>query len=237
MNDFKVGDIVARKSYNNDVYFTIVGITADDKGNKRYILRGYVHRIMADSDGEDLVKYDARMVYNHLKKHVAVSSRYASRNMPVRGLFLDKLRIRTGRILHIDSSKNYLDICLKHYRNMGLTAIGKLAPESEQTYIVRKVLQQYNPDILIVTGHDGIYKNSDKYSIDSYRNSKYYIKSVQEARKYQSDMNKLCVFAGACQSYFEEIMKAGANFASSPGRVLINAIDPALVGEKIAVTD
>jgi len=32
-------------------------------------------------------------------------------------------------------------------------------------------------------------------------------------------------------------MNAGANFASSPGRILIDFIDPLIVAEKIATTD
>ena len=32
-------------------------------------------------------------------------------------------------------------------------------------------------------------------------------------------------------------MDAGANFASSPGRININALDPAILSEKVALTD
>jgi len=42
---------------------------------------------------------------------------------------------------------------------------------------------------------------------------------------------------GACQSYFEAIISAGANFASSPNRILIDFLDPLIVAEKIALTD
>lgn len=42
---------------------------------------------------------------------------------------------------------------------------------------------------------------------------------------------------GACQSYFEAIMFAGANFASSPARILIDFLDPLIVAEKIATTE
>ncbi len=34
-------------------------------------------------------------------------------------------------------------------------------------------------------------------------------------------MDELVIFAGACQSHYEEIIKAGANFASSPHRILM----------------
>ena len=78
---------------------------------------------------------------------------------------------------------------------------------------------------------------ADYNNIYNYRNSRYFIETVKQARKWQPDMNKLVIFAGACQSYFEAIMMAGANFASSPGRILIDFVDPLIVAEKVATTD
>jgi spore coat assembly protein len=46
----------------------------------------------------------------------------------------------------------------------------------------------------------------------------------------------LVIFAGACQSNYEALLKAGANFASSPKRVLIHAFDPVFVVERLAYT-
>lgn len=42
---------------------------------------------------------------------------------------------------------------------------------------------------------------------------------------------------GACQSYYEAIINAGANFASSPARILIDFVDPLIVAENIAYAD
>ena len=78
---------------------------------------------------------------------------------------------------------------------------------------------------------------ADYNNISNYRNSKYFVETVKEARKWQPDMDKLIIFAGACQSFFEAIMLAGANFASSPGRILIDFVDPLIVAEKVATTD
>ena len=85
----------------------------------------------------------------------------------------------------------------------------------------------------------GMIKHGTNYNdIYNYRNSRYFIQTVQEARKYDLINNKKTViFAGACQSYFEAIMLAGANFASSPGRILIDFIDPLVIAEKVATTD
>ena len=47
----------------------------------------------------------------------------------------------------------------------------------------------------------------------------------------------MVIFAGACQSYYEKLIEAGANFASSPARILIDFLDPLIVAERIATTD
>lgn len=38
-------------------------------------------------------------------------------------------------------------------------------------------------------------------------------------------------------SYFEALMDAGANFASSPARILIDFLDPLVVAKNIAIAD
>ena len=80
-------------------------------------------------------------------------------------------------------------------------------------------LEEYNPNILVITGHDAYYKKKGEITdIDSYKNSKNFVKAVKEARKYEKSHDKLIIIAGACQSDYEELIKAGANFASSPKR-------------------
>lgn len=82
-------------------------------------------------------------------------------------------------------------------------------------------------------------KSGTRYNdIYNYRNSRYFIETVKEARRYDKEYNKkLVIFAGACQSYFEAIISAGANFASSPARILIDFLDPLVVAEKVALTE
>ena len=45
-----------------------------------------------------------------------------------------------------------------------------------------------------------------------------FIKAIEEARKYEENQERLIIIAGACQSNYEELIKSGANFASSPSR-------------------
>ena len=126
-----------------------------------------------------------------------------------------------------------------YYRKIGLNAIVKNIPENKQPKVVYRLLTIYNPDILVITGHDGMIKNGARYrDIYNYRNSRHFIQTVKEARIYdEKHGNKLVIFAGACQSYFEALMDAGANFASSPARILIDFLDPLVVAKNIAITD
>ena len=72
--------------------------------------------------------------------------------------------------------------------------------------------------------------------IYNYRNSRYFIETIKKARCWDKE-RKLVIFAGACQSYFEALISAGANFASSPARILIDFADPLIVAEKVATTN
>lgn len=83
--------------------------------------------------------------------------------------------------------------------------------------------------IKLKTGYNDLY---------NYRNSKHFVETVKEARRYD-EINKkdLVIFAGACQSYFEALISAGANFASSPARILIEFLDPLIVAKNIATTE
>lgn len=115
----------------------------------------------------------------------------------------------------------------------------KNIPEYKQPRMVYNLLTYYRPDILVVTGHDGMIRKERGYNdIYNYRNSKYFIETVKEARRYERDVGKeIVIFAGACQSYFEALIMAGANFASSPARILIDFLDPLVIAEKVATTD
>ena len=100
---------------------------------------------------------------------------------------------------------------------------------------VKNLLEKHNPDILVITGHDAMHvKNGDLKNINNYRNSYNFLKAVKEARKWEPNLDTLVIFAGACQSNYEALMKAGANYASSPGRIMIHALDPVFIVEKIA---
>ena len=150
-----------------------------------------------------------------------------------------KTQIISGKILHLDCDKKYSEKAYNYYQKVGLNAVVKNIPEYRQPQVVYNLLEVYKPDILVVTGHDEMFKKGTRYyDIYNYKNSKYFIETVREARRYEKNNNaNIAIFAGACQSYFEAIMAAGANFASSPARILIDFIDPLIVAERIATTE
>lgn len=239
MRSFQIGDIVARKSYGGDIPFKIANVVNDDYGKKLYVLRGVMVRLEADSTGDDLVVQNPAYVYSSVRMNTALVQRQLldrgfTRNIPG----ADRARTRPGRILHIDSSQEFMDKCIEMYKGRGLEWFGVLAAESEQPQVVRGLIERYSPDIVVITGHDSIKKGSyNQQSFDSYRNSRYFAQAAAEARRIEPSYDKLCIFAGACQSYFEALMSAGANFASSPKRVLIHSLDPAIVSSKVALTE
>ena len=145
----------------------------------------------------------------------------------------------TGKILHLDGDRYYSEKSLKYYKKMGVNAIVKNIPENRQPMMVYNLLKYYKPDILVITGHDSmIKKEKNYYDLFNYQNSKYFVQTVKEAKRYEKDFGvDLVIYAGACQSYFEALIGAGANFASSPSRILIDILDPLIVAKEVAITD
>lgn len=247
MNYIKKGDIVGRKSYNKDIIFTVKNIIRT-KRNDVAILKGVTKRIEVDSNIDDLeiiekkdIKKNFAELDNELQKRIEKINREDD-NYRI-GIFTKDNRtqekIITGKILHLDGDRKYSEKSCRYYRKIGLNAVVKNIPEYKQPRVVYNLLEIYNPDILVITGHDGMIKRGTGYDdIYNYRNSRHFINTVKEARRYDRDYGKnLVIFAGACQSYFEAIISAGANFASSPARILIDFLDPLIVAEKVAFTE
>ncbi|WP_040210569.1 sporulation peptidase YabG, partial [Clostridium polynesiense] len=245
----EIGDIVVRKSYGKDITFKIIDIK-EDEAQKTYILKGINIRIIADStegDLEEVTKeysgekdriFNSRV--NEVIKKVMASRidikriQKSPKIIPTKELAFG----RPGKILHIDGDENYLEACLKAYKQLSLDAAGYVVAEREQPLKAVEFVKQIKPDIIVLTGHDGMVRDTkDFLDLSNYRNSKYFIEAVTALRNYNSSYDELVIFAGACQSCYERILDAGANFASSPSRVLIHCLDPVFICEKIAYTN
>ncbi len=220
--DIKKGDYVTRNSYHNDTVFKVVNI----KDSICY-LKGVDVRLYADSEKEDLV----------IVSDVEQDDAFAKD-------LVDDLSDRSeyfylpGKILHLDGDREYLERCLKFYQSHHVFAIGKKIAENEIAQKIPMLLKEYQPDIVIITGHDAYYqKKGDLHDLRNYKNTANFVKAVKEARKYEKSHEKLVIIAGACQSNYEELIRAGANFASSPKRVNIHALDPAIIASTVAMSE
>lgn len=247
----KFGDIVARKSYNCDVLFKIQRLNGDIAD-----LVGITVRILADAPIYDLrliTDTEAKRMLSDIEKNSRTrlsrsysgvtnrfnirNSYYTNRDTPSYMYSKDEILKKPGVVLHIDGDPEYALKCKDMYKKMGIIAHVYNIKEHEQPKHIYSLLTRIRPNILVLTGHDAfIRKKSDIYNIDNYKNSRYFIESVLEARRYEHSLDNLVIFAGACQSYYEAIISAGANFASAPKRVLIDMLDPIIVAQTVAYT-
>ena len=235
LKEIRKGDVVARISHNRDVIFVVDRVI----NNKIVWLTGITTRLKADApidDVEVIEKSEIQKIYDDVNEKIkkeANSIEIERNNFLKRS---DKV-IYTGKILHLDGDKRYSEKSNMYYRKMGLRAVVRNVPEYRQSDVVNTLIDRYNPDILVVTGHDGMLKKGKLYEdLYNYRNSRFFAQTVINARRNEKG-KKLVIFAGACQSYYEALISAGANFASSPARILIDFMDPLVVARKIATTD
>lgn len=211
MKKIKKGAIVGRKSYSKDILFIVKNIIPTKNGDIA-ILRGIVERIEADSDIEDLEMIPKENVKTYLKNKEEElnkkieKSRIEQENKNYKiGILMrntrSKEKIVTGKILHLDGDKKYSEKSFHYYKKLGLNAIVKNIPEYKQPKVVYQLLSVYQPDILVVTGHDAILKRGmNYYDIYNYRNSKYFIETVKEARRYDKENEKQLVIFARCMS-------------------------------------
>lgn len=226
----KKGDYVTRCSYKHDTVFKITNI----KDGVIY-LKGVEARLSADAYEDDLILVDDYVFDTSIdaKEDDLDRSNFTIDDMD-ESLFFKLI----PKVIHLDSDSEYLERCLKYYKTKGVYAIGKRIKEDVMHEQIVYLLNEYKPDIIVITGHDAYYrKKGDQNNIRNYKNTASFIKAVKAARSVERSHEKLVVIAGACQSYYEELIKAGANFASSPKRVNIHALDPAIIASTIALTE
>ena len=222
---FNLGDIVTRKSHNNDTFFEIVSIN-----NNIAYLKGINIRLEADSGLDDLNKVDSSDVIDDSLITETVTSSFK--------LDRSEFFYLPGKILHIDGDDAYLKRCMNFYDKLNIMSYGLCLKENDISVEIKKYLEKLNPDIVVITGHDAYYKKKGKMSdINNYKNTKDFVEAVKVARRYEKNQDKLIIIAGACQSNYEELIKAGATFASSPKRINIHALDPAIIASYIALYD
>ncbi|MEI3599041.1 MULTISPECIES: sporulation peptidase YabG [unclassified Oceanobacillus] len=244
--DIKIGDIVTRKSYNHDIVFRV-----SELEKEQVLLRGTEMRLQADAPIEDLTivaRADLEIRQKKSKEKEEFSYRLFRQDYQ---LMREKKahQISGGyernfsyfqlpaKVLHLDGDPIYLRKCISLYQRVGLHVHGVHLLEKDMPQAIGPLIERIQPNLIIITGHDSYSKNKgEKKDLRAYRNSKYFAETVREARRVNPHLDQLVIFAGACQSHFESIIRAGANFASSPYRINIHALDPVYIAAKIAYT-
>jgi len=224
VTNFTIGDFVTRHSHNHDIVFKIIRIE-----NDIVYLKGTDLRLYADAFLDDLEK---------VSDFVEDDSSIINRCMKDFQLDRDNYFYLPGKILHIDGDQEYLDRCMNYYHSLGIKANGITIIEKDISKKINSLLQEYRPDILVITGHDAfLSKKGEKDDCNNYENSSNFASAIKEARKFERNQDKLIIIAGACQSHYECLIRAGANFASSPKRINIHALDPAIIASSLAFSD
>lgn len=244
--DLITGDIVSRISYKHDLLFHISSISKN-----LATLHGKDLRLEVDAPLNDLVrveKRDLEIKHEKEKKQEEFSYRLFRQDYQ---LMKEKREYQAtdgfhhessyfhlpAKVLHIDGDSNYLKKCIELYQRIGLQVHGVHVNEKDMPLEIGPLVEKIQPDIIVITGHDSFSKNKGtKNDLRAYRHSKYFVDTVREARRIVPQLDQLVIFAGACQSHFESLIRAGANYASSPLRINIHALDPVYIAAKIAYT-
>ncbi len=248
--NIEINDVVGRLSYQCDILFRVIDIRLMN-GQKTAILYGEDFRLIADAPFHDLKKMDPR-------EQDRITQEFRSKEEQSLDLFRQDIELLKhkqeyritnayrdeynyfqvpGKVLHLDGDPSYLRKCLDLYEKIGVPVKGIHCNETEMPDQIGMLIDKYRPNIVVITGHDAYSKAKGlKADINAYRHSKYFVQAVKEVRKKFPHLDQLVIFAGACQSHFESLIHAGANFASSPSRVNIHALDPVYIVAKVSFT-
>src|SRR5690606_32374407 len=63
-----------------------------------------------------------------------------------------------GKVLHLDGDGRYMQKSMRLYDHMRIPARGVHCHESQMPDLLRRALPALRPDIVVITGHDGVLK-------------------------------------------------------------------------------
>ena len=179
--NFKIGDLVTRNSYNNDIVFKIINIS-----DSIAYLKGTNIRLYADSKLDDLKIYDKQDIDDFAD---SIEEEHLDR---------DSFFYLPAKLLHLDSDESYINKCLNYYKRNKLQAVGKLVSEEELPNKIIKFLKEYNPDIVIITGHDSYFskkndknnQNPDNKKLSRFRKGE---QLTSKSKNWKLDEQEVCI--------------------------------------------
>ena len=202
--DLVVGDLVTRESHQHDILFRIGSI---DEGTA--ILHGEDLRLEADAPLKDLKKVterDKKTYLENAKEHVDYSFRLFRQDYQLMkekrtyeasdGYQQEHYFQLPARVLHLDGDRHYLKKCIDLYQRIGLQVHGLHILETDMPAEIGGLIKRIQPDLVVITGHDSYSeKRGEKSDLKSYRHSKYFVEAVREARRVESNLDQLVIFA------------------------------------------
>ena len=153
MNNIKKGDYVARISRNKDVIFVVDLVI----NNQIAILSGITTRLKADSylnDLEIVSRQKIQSTYKKIESRITNKKKKKRQGYKTNFFSISNKIIYTGKILHLDGDRKYSEKSSIYYKKMGLKAIVKNIAENRQVYLANDLIDKYDPDIVVITGHD-----------------------------------------------------------------------------------
>ncbi|KUO52867.1 MAG: hypothetical protein APF76_14675 [Desulfitibacter sp. BRH_c19] len=241
----KVNDYVKRKSYGGDIKFKVIYLSMEE-GKTICSLKGMNVRLLADSKIEDLELLKPEEILEERHQNIVLNRQVLKKidqDRSKRANFVRNNGVMQyyyeipGKVLHLDGDEDYLQKCINAYNMLEVPVVGMHVPEKDLPKKSIDLIKTYSPDIVVLTGHDALRKNIKDYDeVTNYKTSKYFVEAVRKIRSIEPSRDALVIIAGACQSFYEAIVEAGANFATSPKRILVHAFDPVYIAEKIAYT-
>lgn len=212
-------EIVINKNDDKKILYKIIKEEKND-----YLLTGINYRIKIKVNKKDVEKASEDIFNKETTKN---KTYFTDRNHRK-----NNKKCLLGTVLHIDTDEEYLNKCVDLYNSLGIYVYPMLCVEENISKDILNKRLNYDPDVIVITGHDYFYGDNKK-DINNYMNSKNYAEAVLCAKqKYPNSV----VVAGACQSLFEVLIARGANFASSPKRKNIHVYDPAIIAITVCTT-
>lgn len=245
VSKIKVNDYVKRISYGGDIKFKVTAIWKKEE-EVNCSLKGMNVRLMADCNIHDLELLGPEEILEERHENITLNRQILKKIDEDRSKRSNYLRNNgvmqyyyeiPGKVLHLDGDEEYLQKCINAYNMLEVPVVGMHVLEEDLPIKSIDLIKTYAPEIVVLTGHDALNKKArDFEDLASYKTSKYFIEAVKNIRSIEPCRDSLVIIAGACQSFYEAIIEAGANFATSPKRILVHAFDPVYIAEKIAYT-
>ena len=148
----KIGDVVARKSYQLDLLFRVIDVKTTDTGKQLAILYGDEVRLIADANCIDLIVVDEEEKSNRKLKEQEIIDQSTFLFRQDYQLLREKQEYYAtssyshneeffhipGRVLHIDGDPHYLQKCLSLYEKIGVPVNGVHISENEMPDKLKK---------------------------------------------------------------------------------------------------